>query len=97
MFVINDVNLVFFIYDNLMDLVYDYNWFNYDNLVYIEGVGFDIFYFSYLLCFMSWVYKEFEYFLFCWCVDFKCSIEYVGGIFVKDNWIICIIYLLGFG
>lgn len=53
MFVINDVNLVLFIYDNLMDLVYDYNWFNYDNLVYIEGVGFDIFYFSYLLCFMS--------------------------------------------
>ncbi|MFP9170265.1 hypothetical protein ACLI2G_15955, partial [Enterococcus faecalis] len=35
MLVTNDVNPVPFTYDNLMDLAYDYNWFNHDNLVHI--------------------------------------------------------------
>ncbi|WAK44057.1 hypothetical protein [Escherichia virus CAM-21] len=92
-----DVNPVPFTYYNLMDLAYDYNWFNHDALVHIEGVGFDISYSSYSLCPMSRAHKEPEYFSFRKRVNFKRSTEYVGGIFVKDNRITRIIYPLGCG
>ena len=92
-----DVNPVPFTYYNLMDLAYDYNWFNHDTLAHIEGVGFDISYSEYTLSPMSRAHKEPEYFSFRRRVDFKRSTEYVGGIFVKDNRITRIIYPLGFG
>lgn len=97
MLVTNDVNPVPFTYYNLMDLAYDYNWFNRNTLAHIEGVGFDISYSSYSLCPMSRAHKEPEYFSFRRRVDFKRSTEYVGGIFVKDNRITRIIYPLGCG
>ena len=93
----HDVNPVPFTYYNIMDLAYDYNWFNHDTLAHIEGVGFDISYSSYSLCPMSRAHREPEYFSFRRRVDFKRSTEYVGGIFVKDNRITRIIYPLGFG
>ncbi|ATE86567.1 hypothetical protein KMC33_gp157 [Shigella phage Sf23] len=92
-----DVNPVPFTYYNIMDLAYDYNWFNHDALAHIEGVGFDISYSSYSLCPMSRAHKEPEYFSFRKRVNFKRSTEYVGGIFVKDNRITRIIYPLGCG
>ncbi|EJS9580458.1 hypothetical protein N1511_003833 [Salmonella enterica] len=93
----HDVNPVPFTYYNIMDLAYDYNWFNHDTLAHIEGVGFDISYSSYSLCPMSRAHREPEYFSFRRRVDFKRSTEYVGGIFVKDNRITRIIYPLGCG
>ncbi|EIU5842221.1 hypothetical protein L5O72_004638 [Escherichia coli] len=92
-----DVNPVPFTYYNLMDLAYDYNWFNHDTLAHIEGVGFDISYSSYSLCPMSRAHKEPEYFSFRKRVNFKRNTEHVGGIFVKDNRITRIIYPLGCG
>lgn len=92
-----DVNPVPFTYYNIMDLAYDYNWFNHDALAHIEGVGFDISYSSYSLCPMSRAHKEPEYFSFRRRVDFERSTEYIGGIFVKDNRITRIIYPLGCG
>lgn len=89
-----DVNPVPFTYYNLMDLAYDYNWFNHDTLAHIEGVGFDISYSEYTLSPMSRAHKEPEYFSFRKRVNFKRSTEYVGGIFVKDNRIIRINYPL---
>ncbi|HGY7843723.1 hypothetical protein [Escherichia phage vB_EcoM-UFV05] len=91
---IYDVNPVPFTYYNIMDLAYDYNWFNHDTLAHIEGVGFDISYSSYSLCPMSRAHKEPEYFSFRKRVNFKRNTEYVGGIFVKDNRIIRINYPL---
>lgn len=93
----HDVNPVPFTYYNIMDLAYDYNWFNHDALAHIEGVGFDISYSSYSLCPMSRAHKEPEYFSFRKRVNFKRNTEYVGGIFVKDNRITRIIYPLGCG
>lgn len=90
----HDVNPVPFTYYNIMDLAYDYNWFNHDALAHIEGVGFDISYSSYSLCPMSRAHKEPEYFSFRKRVNFKRNTEYVGGIFVKDNRIIRINYPL---
>ncbi|ACP30954.1 hypothetical protein RB68_036 [Enterobacteria phage RB68] len=90
----HDVNPVPFTYYNIMDLAYDYNWFNHDTLAHIEGVGFDISYSSYSLCPMSRAHKEPEYFSFRKRVNFKRNTEYVGGIFVKDNRIIRINYPL---
>lgn len=93
-----DVNPVPFTYYNIMDLAYDYNWFNHDTLAHIEGVGFDISYSSYSLCPMSRAHgKDASYLSFRKRVNFKRSTEYVGGLFVKDNKITRISYPLSVG
>lgn len=92
MLVTTDVEPKPFTYYNLIAISYDYL-----QLFagHIEGVGFDISYSEYSLMPACREHKEPKYFSFHQhFVSYRRNPEYIGGIFVKDNKIACVVYPL---